>query len=90
MEAIEGIKKKANKLIYKEGTSPHFLLLQSFTSSPNIDDNYIVWKCYTNTSSVWEAESASAERKNSDAPTADCKTSEIVISLFNIKTRNLG
>lgn len=30
--------------VYKEGTSPHFQVVQSFTSFPNSNGNYMLWK----------------------------------------------
>lgn len=30
--------------VYKEGTSPHFLVVQSFTSFLNSKGNYMLWK----------------------------------------------
>jgi len=35
-----------------------------FTSSLNTYSNYMLWKCYTNTTSFWEVTAGSAEIKN--------------------------
>lgn len=45
----------ANEFIYKDGTSPRLLPLQTFTTSPNTESGHTLWKRFANEICLREA-----------------------------------